>query len=162
MDIARSPQDVLEEILIEKARYLWSITGCDNLCMAGGVALNCVANGKVLRHGPFKELFVPPAAGDAGGCVGAAAIAFTRLTEASPSPRPLEDAYLGPAYSPDEFAHLLTTTSLTAADYRSREDSLLDAVVELLASRNVVGWFHGRMEFGPRALSGSEQRVRYC
>jgi carbamoyltransferase len=151
-DVARSLQVVLEEILLEKARWLHGRVGSDNLCMAGGVALNCVANARILRDGPFKRLFVQPAAGDSGACLGAAALRYAKETGKPPLAGPLRDARLGPSWSADEIARLLASTGLPSQDFRGREADLLEAVVDRLASGKVVGWFHGRMEMGPRAL----------
>jgi carbamoyltransferase len=151
-DVARSLQAVLEEILLEKTAWLHERTGLDDLCMAGGVALNCVANGRILREGPFRRLFVPPAAGDAGGALGAAALAHVELTGQAPAIGPLRSAALGPAWSPEEIAPLLAAAELPARDFRGREPELLAAVADRLAAGKVVGWFHGRLEFGPRAL----------
>jgi carbamoyltransferase len=151
-DVARSLQVVLEETLIEKAKYLYEKTGSENLCMAGGVALNCVANARILNESPFKRLFVQPAAGDAGTCLGAAVLAHVNLTGSRPSPERLEHVYLGPRFTLDEIAKLIQETNVTAADFRGREESLLAHAVELLAAGKVIGWFEGRMEFGPRAL----------
>jgi carbamoyltransferase len=149
-DVARSLQAVLEEILLEKAFHLHERTGLSDLCMAGGVALNVVANGRLLREGPFERLFVQPAAGDSGGCLGAAALAWAEATGAPPEP--LRHVYLGPRWTSDEVAEILAATGLQAADFRSREADLLEAVVDRLARGEVIGWFHGAMELGPRAL----------
>ncbi len=154
-DVARSLQLVLEEILLEKTRWLHEITRAADLCMAGGVALNCVANGRILREGPFRRLFVQPAAGDSGGCLGAAALAHVELTGEAPSTSPagpMRDARLGPSFPADDVARLLAATGLPHEDFRGREAELLEAVADRLASGKVVGWFHGRMEMGPRAL----------
>jgi len=151
-DVARSLQLVLEETLVEKAKYLYEKTGSENLCMSGGVALNCVANARILNESPFKRLFVQPAAGDAGTCLGAAALAHINLTGSRPSTERLEHVYLGPRFTGDEIAKLIRETDVTAADFRGREDALLAHAVELLAAGKVIGWFEGRMEFGPRAL----------
>jgi carbamoyltransferase len=153
-DVARSLQAVLEEILLEKAWYLHERTGLDDLCLAGGVALNCVANGRIRRQGPFRRLFVQPAAGDSGGCLGAAALAYAEATGERPGPDPLTHAYLGPSWDSGDIAGLLAATGLPALDFRGpgREADLLEAVVDRLADRKVVGWFHGPMELGPRAL----------
>ena len=151
-DVARSLQLVLEETLVEKAKYLYEKTGSENLCMAGGVALNCVANARILNESPFRRLFVQPAAGDAGTCLGAAALAHINLTGSRPSTERLEHVYLGPRFTLDEIAKLIQETNVTAADFRGREESLLAHAVELLAAGKVIGWFEGRMEFGPRAL----------
>lgn len=153
-DVARSLQVVLEEILLEKVRYLHERTGSPNLCLAGGVALNCVANRRILRDGPFEKLFVPPAAGDDGGCLGAAALAHLESTGRRPTTEPLEHVLLGPRFSSDDVATMLGAVGITSLDYRGHESELLEAVAELLAKAKVLGWFHGAMEFGPRALGG--------
>jgi carbamoyltransferase len=151
-DVARSLQDVLEEVLLAKARWLHERTGLPDLCMAGGVALNVVANGRLLREGPFERLFVQPAAGDSGGCLGAAALAHVQLT--GERPEPLRHVFLGPRWSADEVAGLLAATGIQAHDFRGREADLLEAVVDGLERGQVVGWLHGPMELGPRALGG--------
>ena len=150
-DVAQSLQVVLEEILLEKVRWLHRQTGLRSLCMAGGVALNAVANGRILREGPFERLFVQPAAGDAGGCLGAAALAHLELTGERPA-EPMRHAFFGPSWTADEVGSILSSTGLRYLDYRGREPELLEAVVDRLADGKVVGWFHGRMEMGPRAL----------
>jgi len=151
-DVAKSLQVVLEDILLEKVTYLASRVDSANLCMAGGVALNCVANGRILRDGPFERLFVQPAAGDAGGCLGAAALAHIALTGRRHTRDPLDHVYLGPAASTEEISALLEATGASCQDFRGREADLLEAVVDRLERNQVIGWFHGRMEFGPRAL----------
>jgi carbamoyltransferase len=151
-DVARSLQAVLEEILLEKTAWLHERTGLPDLCMAGGVALNVVANGRILREGPFARLFVQPAAGDSGGCLGAAALAHVELTGQRPNVGPMQHAYLGPRWSADSVAAILAATGLPAVDYRGREAELLEAVVDRLVRGEVVGWFHGALELGPRAL----------
>jgi len=150
-DVAQSLQVVLEEILLEKVRWLHRETGSRRLCLAGGVALNCVANGRILREGPFEQLFVQPAAGDSGGCLGAAALAHLELTGERLS-EPMRHAFLGPSWTADEVGSMLAATGLETLDFRGREPELLEAVVDRLAAGKVVGWFHGRMELGPRAL----------
>ena len=150
-DIAKSLQVVLEEILIEKANYLYKKTGMDHLCMAGGVALNCVANAKVLRNSPFKKLFVQPAANDAGCCLGAAALAHVELT-GERIKQPMEHAYLGPRFHTSEIAGLLESTSLKYHSFQGKTEALLEATAQRIAAGKVIGWFHGRMEFGPRSL----------
>ena len=151
-DVARSVQVVLEEILLTKVRYLAGRVDSGNLCMAGGVALNGVANGRIVREGPFERLFVQPAAGDAGGSLGAAALAHIEQTGRRHSHEPLAHVFLGPHFDTDEAASVLAATGLPAHDFRHREADLLDAVVDRLVQHQVVGWFHGAMEFGPRAL----------
>lgn len=151
-DIARSLQVVLENILLDKAAYLQKETGLENLCMAGGVALNCVANRRILREGPFRRLFVQPAASDAGCCLGAAALAFRQLGYNGPQRHKMEHASFGPGYSPAEIANLIESAGLDAVDFSGRETALLEEVARHLSEGKVVGWFQGRMEFGPRAL----------
>jgi carbamoyltransferase len=151
-DVARSLQVVLEEMLLEKARYLHRRTGSTNLCMAGGVALNCVANSRLLRDGPFERLFVQPAAGDSGGAVGAAMLGYAQCTGAPPPRAALESVLLGPEYGPRDIQRLIAATGLDVLDFRGREAELLDATAARLADGKVLGWFHGRMEFGPRSL----------
>jgi len=151
-DVAASLQVVLQEILLEKAEYLYKKTGLENLCMAGGVALNCVANGHILREGPFKRLYVQPAANDAGCALGAAALAHVELTGSRHTDEKLEHVYLGPGYSIDKIERLLKATSLKFADYRGQEDKLIAETARRLANGKVIGWYQGRMEYGPRAL----------
>jgi carbamoyltransferase len=150
-DVARSLQFVLEEMLLDKSAYLQRETGSGNLCMAGGVALNCVANGRILRDGPFERLFVPPAASDAGGATGAAALAHYQLDK-SVAVAPLKSDYLGPQFGYEDARQIVAASGVPADDYHGREAELLDATAYRLARGKVVGWFHGRMEFGPRAL----------
>lgn len=151
MDVARSAQALLEEVLLDKVRYLHSVVGGESLCMAGGVALNCVANGRILREGPFRRLFVQPAAGDGGGALGAAALAWRRLVDGA-SIAPMRHVFLGPRWSPSKIGDLLAAAELPAADHRGREEALLSDVAGRLAGGQVVGWFQGAMELGPRAL----------
>jgi len=151
-DVARSLQEAIEEILLAKTHWLHERTGLPDLCMAGGVALNVVANGRILRESPFERLFVQPAAGDSGACLGAAALAHVQLTGGRPEP--LRHVYLGPRWSTAEIAGLLAATGIAAEDFRGREAELLEAVVDRLAAGRVVGWFHGPLELGPRALGG--------
>jgi carbamoyltransferase len=150
-DIAASVQKVCEEVVLRMARYIHKETGLQNLCMAGGVALNCVANGRVIRETPFKNLFVQPAAGDAGGAVGVAHWLYNTL-EKQPRGKPWTHAYLGPAYSDAEIEEYLRGQG---AKYSLLSDGeLVSRTAGLLAESNVVGWYQGRMEFGPRALGG--------
>jgi carbamoyltransferase len=150
-DLARSLQLVLEEVLLEKCNYLYERTGSENLCMAGGVALNCVANGRIAREGKFKSVFIQPAAGDAGTSLGAAALANIKLTGGRPQAKQMVHANWGPAYSSANI-HRILAALCSPLDFRGREPELLEAAVERLAAGKVVGWFQGRMEFGPRAL----------
>jgi carbamoyltransferase len=151
-DVAKSMQVVLEETLVEKANYLYSITGMDNLCMAGGVALNCVANGQVLKKSRFKKLFVQPAANDAGGALGAAALAHIEITSQWPAHKKLDHVYLGPSYSSDPITKLLQSTSVQYKNYSDDETGLLNITAKKISEGKVIGWFQHRMEFGPRSL----------
>ncbi len=151
MDAARSVQVVSEEMMLRLARRARDVTGCDNLCLAGGVALNCVANGHILREKIFERVWIQPAAGDAGGALGAALAAWHSTEPRTPHGNDsMRGALLGPEYSEDEIE---TTLKKHNAVYRRcSDDELLEATVKLLADEKVVGWFQGRMEFGPRAL----------
>jgi carbamoyltransferase len=151
-DVAKSLQVLLEEMLMEKVRYLYQTFPSENLCMAGGVALNCVANGKILRDGPFKRLFVQPAANDAGCALGAAALAHAELTGRPLKGKKLEHVYLGPGYSTTQIKRLLEATSLKFKNYQGKQSELLRETAQRLAKGKVIGWFQGKMEFGPRAL----------
>ena len=154
MDLARSAQEVCEEIVMRMARTVRRETGLENLCLAGGVALNCVANGRLLREGPFERVWVQPAAGDAGGALGVALLVWHRRFGRPRPPRCGEDAmrgaYLGPTFTENEIATTLTAAS--AVFHRLERGSLLTRTAHLLADGRIVGWFNGRMEFGPRAL----------
>jgi carbamoyltransferase len=154
MDLAASVQAVTEEVVLRMARHVYQRTGQNHLVLAGGVALNCVANGRLLREGPFRSLWVQPAAGDAGGALGAALFTWHQLlghprqTDAADSQ---QGSLLGPAYSPAQVAAFLRGAESVSHSYDAEEE-LLDAVAGLLADGKAVGWFCGRMEFGPRAL----------
>ena len=156
MDLARSVQEVTEEVMLRLARTLHRETGSDNLCLAGGVALNCVGNGRILREGPFRGLWIQPAAGDAGGAVGAALLASHRLEgrprKTSPPDDAMKGGYLGPAFSNEEIERFLQAQD--APYVRLSDAALLDQLADELAAGKVIGWFQGRMEFGPRALGG--------
>ncbi len=148
-DIAASVQKVCEEVVLRMANHIHKETGLDNLCMAGGVALNCVANGRVVRETPFKNLFVQPAAGDAGGAVGVAHYLYNTI-EKKPRTKAWTHAYLGPEYKDAEIQQYLDGQG---AKYKLLSDAeLTERTAELLSEGNVVGWYQGRMEFGPRAL----------
>lgn len=156
MDIAASIQVVTEEVVLKLARQLQRETGVDSLCMAGGVALNCVANGRLLREQVFKNIWIQPAAGDAGGALGAAYAAhhkFRRKERHRPVSSGADDmqgSLLGPRFAQDE---VVRTLDELGATYEVLDQaSLSERVAELLANENVVGWFQNRMEFGPRAL----------
>jgi carbamoyltransferase len=151
-DLASSAQAVLEEVVTRKAMAVRSSTAARNLCMAGGVALNCVATAKLRASGLFDDIFVQPAAGDAGGALGAAAQVSYELGDRPPVER-IAHVYLGPEFSTDrDVIPLLRGAGVVFGDHRGRFDELLDDVVPRLAAGQVVGWFQGRMEFGPRAL----------
>jgi carbamoyltransferase len=154
MDLAASIQAVTEEVLLLTARHVHEATRRRYLCLAGGVALNCVANGRIQREGPFDDVWIQPAAGDAGGALGCALFAWHQLLE-NPRRRTGTDAQrgslLGPRYGMGEVKHALDARGARYLLF-SEEGALLERVAELLAEGKVVGWFHGRMEFGPRAL----------
>lgn len=156
MDLARSVQEVTEEVMLRLSRTLHRETGVDYLCMAGGVALNCVGNGRILREGPFKGLWIQPAAGDAGGALGAALTAWYQYQDqprrVNPGKDSLKGSYLGPSHSNAEIETYLKKAD--APFVRLNDDQLYTRVAEELAAGKVVGWLQGRMEFGPRALGG--------
>ena len=155
MDLAASVQAVTEEVLLRNARHLAVETGMKNLCLAGGVALNCVANGKILRVGAFENIWIQPAAGDAGGALGAAYCAYhwhksqPRTTKGCDK---MQGAYLGPEYSQEQIEERLRATGAKFSVLSDEETTA--ATARALADENAVGWFQGRMEFGPRALGG--------
>ena len=154
LDLASSVQQVTEQIVLKIARHAQRLTGESKLCLAGGVALNCVANGRLLREGPFSDIWIQPAAGDAGGALGAAMLAWHQYYQ---QPRAsdeqhdqMQGGYLGPAYSAAEICQLLDSQQIP---YQQLSDDMLyHSTAGLLAAGQVVGWFQGRMEFGPRAL----------
>jgi carbamoyltransferase len=159
MDLARSIQVVCEEIVLRMVRTVHRETGANALCLAGGVALNAVANGRVLREGPFDRVWIQPAAGDAGGALGVALLAWHRYFGNARTPIAARDneggdsmrgAFLGPAYSPEEIEAALRESDIVY--HELGEAAIIEHVAELLASEKVIGWFDGRMEFGPRAL----------
>jgi carbamoyltransferase len=154
-DVARSIQVVTEEIMLKLARHAHEVTGLKNLCMAGGVALNCVANGRILREGPFETIWIQPAAGDAGGALGAALAVWHREMRKAEGKRQKEGdrmqaVLLGPEFSDAETEAVLKSHG--AVFERLDDEALLARTVELLKQEKVVGWVQGRMEFGPRAL----------
>jgi carbamoyltransferase len=155
MDIASSIQVVTEEIVLKLAKGIHTELGFDHLCMAGGVALNCVANGRLLREGPFKDIWIQPAAGDAGGALGAALAIWHEYLDNPRSVDPddrMAGSYLGPRFCDEAIKRQLQPSQ---AVYERVDDAeLFSRVARLLADGNVVGWFQGRMEFGPRALGG--------
>ncbi|MCF6286526.1 MAG: carbamoyltransferase [Candidatus Hydrogenedentes bacterium] len=156
MDLARSVQEVTEEAMLRMGRHIHTETGSENLCLAGGVALNCVANGRLLREGPFENIWIQPAAGDAGGALGAALYAWHQYRD---EPRVADGAidsqrgsYLGPSYSSEEICAFLDEHGYPYTQLD--EETLSEKVATHIAKENVVGWFQGAMEFGPRALGG--------
>ena len=154
MDVAASIQLVTEEIMLKLARHVREATGMANLCLAGGVALNCVGNGKILSEGIFDNIWIQPAAGDAGGALGAALFVWHQLLENPRSVQSLDSqkgSLLGPAFSASEIKRFLDEAGAVYHEYTD-EEGLCERVAELIASEKVIGFVHGRMEFGPRAL----------
>ena len=155
MDIARSIQAVTEEVVLRLSRTVQKELNVDYLCMAGGVALNCVANGRILREGPFKDIWIQPAAGDAGGALGAALVTWYEYHD---KPRTVNGhdsmagSYLGPRYEGSEIEAQLDAQG--AVYEKLTPDAMPARLGEILANEKVVGWFQGRMEFGPRSLGG--------
>ena len=154
MDIARSLQEVTEEIVLKLGNHVYKETRLKNLCLAGGVALNCVANGRLLREGPFENIWIQPAAGDAGGALGAALIGWYKYHD---NPRSADGntdnqngSYLGPRFSEEEIKTFIQSFNLPAKRYE--DEQLIENVADLINSEKVIGWFDGKMEFGPRAL----------
>ena len=154
MDLARSIQDVTEEIMFRMAKHVRQATGLKDLCLAGGVALNCVANGRILREGIFDRIWIQPAAGDAGGALGAALFTWHQYLG---RPRQTDDrndsqrgSYLGPEFSRDEIRAYLTANRIPFTELSDAE--LPEKIADLIQAEKVIGWFYGRMEFGPRAL----------
>jgi len=155
MDLAASVQKVTEEIMLRMTRDLAATYGIENLCLAGGVALNCVANGKILRDGAFKRIWVQPAAGDAGGSVGAALAAYhqhlNRPRAVNGALDAMHGAYLGPEFSQAEIERRLSDVGARFTTFDD-ESQLYERTCDALEAGHAVGWFQGRMEFGPRAL----------
>ena len=152
MDLARSVQVVTEEVMLKAAREVHRVTGMKNLCLAGGVALNCVANGVLLREGPFEKIWIQPCAGDGGNALGAALLGWHQMLEKPrvADPHRQKASYLGPEFSEEEIKAFLDAEG---APYRRLEPGdVAGEVAKILADGNVVGWFQGRMEYGPRAL----------
>jgi carbamoyltransferase len=155
MDLASSIQAVTEEVVLKLARSVHKDTDAKYLCLAGGVALNCVANGRLLREGPFEDIWIQPAAGDAGGALGAALSIWYEYLENPRAVGPgdaMAGSYLGPQYSDHDIANYLD--SVNASYEKLDDEQLMPRVAALLSNESVVGWFQGRMEYGPRALGG--------
>jgi carbamoyltransferase len=154
MDLAASVQYVTEEVMLRMARYVYDRTHMLDLCLAGGVALNCVGNGRILREGPFKRIWIQPAAGDAGGALGAALVVWHHIMDNPRTPQPRDSqhgSYLGPRYSNGQIQQFLDSVGGKYTRFES-EDELCRRIAELLDAGKVVGHVAGRMEFGPRAL----------
>lgn len=148
-DIARSVQEVTEEVMLKIAAHAKKIHPSENLCLAGGVALNCVANGKILQSGLFKNVYIQPASGDAGGALGAAYVVWHTKFSGKKSPK-MEHVYYGTEYADEAIEALLQSQNIP---YKKLDDAtLIDQVSSLLEGENVIGWFQGRMEYGPRSL----------
>ena len=154
MDLARSVQEVTEEVVYRIARHIRKETGQKNLCLAGGVALNCVSNGKLLRAGIFDNIWIQPSAGDAGAALGAALFVWHKYLgnerKADDKKDSQQGSYLGPEFSDDEIMSYLTKNNIPYRELSAEE--LPDVVGDLIANEKAIGWFQGRMEFGPRAL----------
>ena len=156
MDLAASIQKVTEEVMLRCSHHLHKQTGLRNLCLAGGVALNCVGNGRILRESPFEKIWIQPAAGDAGGSLGAALFIWHQLLDNPRTPETTDSqqgTFLGPDFS-DEYIRQFLDSQGCRYHFYGGEDDLCDTVAKLIAGKKVVGWFQGRMEFGPRALGG--------
>ena len=154
MDLAASIQAVTEEAVLRIGRDLHARSGMKNLVLAGGVALNCVANGRLLRDGPYESIWIQPAAGDAGGALGAALFVWHQLMNRPRRAAPLDSqngSFLGPRFDPDEIDAILKNLGVAGRRFHD-EAELFEAVAALLAEEKIIGWFQGRMEFGPRAL----------
>jgi len=156
MDLARSIQEVTEEIMLRMAGHVFRETGKKNLCLAGGVALNCVGNGRILREGPFERLWIQPAAGDAGGALGAALFIWHQCLgnarEAGGKKDFQQGSYLGPRYERQEILQFLEERHIPHTEISDAD--IPERIADLIAREKVIGWFEGRMEFGPRALGG--------
>src|SRR5256886_9705139 len=154
MDLARSIQEVTEEVMFRMARHVRRETGQRNLCLAGGVALNCVANGRILREGVLDRIWIQPAAGDAGGALGAALFVWHQFLErprrANGKKEFQPGSYLGPSFSREELRQYLTAQKVPFTELTDQE--IPEKIADLIATEKVIGWFQGRMEFGPRAL----------
>ena len=156
MDLAASVQAVTEEIMLRTARHVRTTTGLSNLVLAGGVALNCVGNGRILREAGFDEIWIQPAAGDAGGALGVALFIWYQLLENKRNPQGKDQqrgSFLGPSFSDEEIAKRFDQQDASYETCKS-DDELAHKVADLIAQDKVVGWFQGAMEFGPRALGG--------
>lgn len=154
MDLARSVQAVTEEVILRMVKHVCRKTGQKNLCLAGGVALNCVANGRILREGPFQNLWIQPAAGDAGGALGAALFAWYQYLDndrvADGRGDFQQGSFLGPSFNAEHIENYLKDNNISYTKISNEE--IPEEIADLIAEQKVIGWFQGRMEFGPRAL----------
>jgi carbamoyltransferase len=154
MDMARSVQEVTEEVMFRICRKVHTVTGHKNLCLAGGVALNCVGNGRILREGPFEKLWIQPAAGDAGGALGAALLVWHQHLGNKREPDALNDmqcgSYLGPEFEDSDILDYLRSHNVSYT--KLSKESIPKTIADLILGQKVVGFFQGKMEFGPRAL----------
>ena len=154
MDLARSVQEVTEEVMLRMTRHIHRETGQKNLCLAGGVALNCVGNGRILREGPFENIWIQPAAGDAGSALGVALFVWyqylgnKRITTGKRDFQ--QGSYLGPKFKNDSLFDYLKKNNISHTELNKEE--IPEKIADLIAEQQVIGWFQGRMEFGPRAL----------
>lgn len=154
MDLARSIQEVTEEIMLKISKHAYEITGKKNLCLSGGVALNCVGNGRILREGPFENIWIQPASGDAGSALGAALFTWYKYLDNSRDANSKTDfqygSYLGPQYKENEVQDFLEKRDIPFTKLQKGE--VAEKVADLIAQEKIIGWFQGKMEFGPRAL----------
>ncbi len=154
MDLARSVQEVTEQVMLKTAGHAYEITGKKNLCLSGGVALNCVGNGRILREGPFESIWIQPASGDAGSALGAALFAWYQYLDNDRKADNKTDfqhgSYLGPKYEDSEILTFLKERGIPFRELKKTE--IAEKVADLIASEKIIGWFQGKMEFGPRAL----------
>lgn len=154
MDLARSVQEVTEEVMLRMARHVYKETGLKNLCLGGGVALNCVGNSRILKEGPFEHIWIQPAAGDAGGALGAALFIWYQYLENKRMADDKKDfqqgSYLGPEFGNDYILDYLKKNNIVYIELSDEE--IPERIADLIAKQKVIGWFQGRMEFGPRAL----------
>ncbi|MHC4216077.1 MAG: carbamoyltransferase family protein, partial [Planctomycetota bacterium] len=154
IDMAASIQAVTEEVMLRAARHLHAQTGMKNLVLGGGVALNCVGNGRILREGPYENIWIQPAAGDAGGALGAALFVWHQLLDKKrtvPEKDKQRSSLLGPAYTNEDICRFLDSIGGKFHGYEN-DEQLIDVVAQLIKEEKVIGWFQGHMEFGPRAL----------
>jgi len=154
MNLARSVQEVTEEVMLRITRHIYEQTGEENLCLAGGVALNCVGNGRILREGPFENIWIQPAAGDAGGALGAALFVWHQYLGNARTADGEKDfqqgSYLGPKYENGSILEFLNSNDIPYT--KLSDEQIPEKIADLIADQKVIGWFQGRMEFGPRAL----------